>query len=77
MEHLKSAIRQVQPTDIQSYEELSAKFQRLVHSRHKEGLRFQNCSNRSNWFSLWTPIRYIMQFFHLLLPSGTKSTPSG
>ncbi|XP_075638576.1 calmodulin-interacting protein 111 isoform X4 [Castanea sativa] len=35
MEHLKAAIRQVQPSEIQSYEELSGKFQRLVHSSNR------------------------------------------
>ncbi|XP_050245167.1 calmodulin-interacting protein 111 isoform X2 [Quercus robur] len=35
MEHLKTAIKQVQPSEIQSYEELSGKFQRLVHSSNR------------------------------------------
>lgn len=30
MEHLRCAIEQVQPSDVESYEELTAKFQRLV-----------------------------------------------
>lgn len=30
MEHLRFAIEQVQPSDVESYEELTAKFQRLV-----------------------------------------------
>ncbi|KAF2291023.1 hypothetical protein GH714_018653 [Hevea brasiliensis] len=34
MQHLKTAITQVQPSQVQSYEDLSAKFQRLVHSNH-------------------------------------------
>ncbi|GAV86942.1 LOW QUALITY PROTEIN: AAA domain-containing protein, partial [Cephalotus follicularis] len=35
MQHFKIAIRQVQPLKIQSYQELSARFQRLVHSEDK------------------------------------------
>ncbi|KAJ0043373.1 hypothetical protein Pint_18486 [Pistacia integerrima] len=31
MEHLRTAIKQVQPSEIQSYKELSDKFQRLVY----------------------------------------------
>ncbi|XP_058222705.1 calmodulin-interacting protein 111 isoform X1 [Rhododendron vialii] len=54
MEHLKMAIKQVQPSEIQSYEELSVKFQRLVHSSAKtDGLEHQPSSRRSNWKSLW------------------------
>lgn len=36
MEHLKSAVRLVEPSDIQSYEELATKFQRLVKSNIAE-----------------------------------------
>ncbi|PHT30162.1 Calmodulin-interacting protein [Capsicum baccatum] len=32
MEHLKTAIKQVPPSDVHSYQELSNRFQRLVHS---------------------------------------------
>jgi hypothetical protein len=55
MKHLKTAIEQVKPSGIQSYEELSAKFQRLVHSSATEReLGFQQHPPRkSNWFPIW------------------------
>lgn len=54
MRHLKTAIRQVQPSEIHSYEELSAKFQRLVHSSAtEEELGSQQSSSKSNWFPIW------------------------
>lgn len=54
MQHLKTAIRQVQPLEIHSYQELSAKFQRLVHSNSEaDRLEYQQCSNRSTAFSTW------------------------
>lgn len=54
MEHLRMALKQVQPSEIQSYEELSVKFQRLVHTSAKtEGLADEPCSRRSNWKSFW------------------------
>ncbi|CBI32813.3 unnamed protein product, partial [Vitis vinifera] len=54
MEHLKTAIRQVQPSELQSYQELSTKFQRLVHSsdkRDESGLPLR--SSKSTWMPLW------------------------
>lgn len=54
MQHLKNALRQVQPSDIQSYKELSAKFQRLVHSNAREDLsRHHQRSSKSSWFPIW------------------------
>ncbi|KAF2291020.1 hypothetical protein GH714_018469 [Hevea brasiliensis] len=45
MQHLKTAITQVQPSQVQSYEDLSAKFQRLVHSNHgHDELQMQDSS---------------------------------
>lgn len=35
MEHLKAAIKQVQPSEIESYQELKEKFERLVLSSAK------------------------------------------
>ena len=52
MQHLKTAIQQVQPTEINSYKDLSAKFQRLVHSSDKDELGNQECSSRANSFSI-------------------------
>ncbi|KAL5546728.1 hypothetical protein UlMin_006415 [Ulmus minor] len=63
MEHLKTSIRQVQPSEVNSYQELSAKFQRLVHSTGKEEkLSTQECSSGSNW-SLWRYARSAALFF--------------
>ncbi|GFS46761.1 cam interacting protein 111 [Actinidia rufa] len=69
MEHLKAAIKQVQPSEIESYQELTEKFQRLVLSNAKtddlggqlgssktDGLRDQPCSRRSYWKSFCTPV---------------------
>ncbi|XP_022757064.1 calmodulin-interacting protein 111 isoform X3 [Durio zibethinus] len=51
MRHLKAAIRQVRPSDIHLYQELSAKFERLVHSSAVEKtLGSQRCSTG---FTLW------------------------
>ncbi|MBA0796551.1 hypothetical protein Gohar_007314, partial [Gossypium harknessii] len=36
MSHIKTAIRQARPSEIQLYQELSAKFERLVHSSSVE-----------------------------------------
>lgn len=36
MEHLKAGIQQVEPSNVHMYENLSTKFQRLVHSTAKE-----------------------------------------
>lgn len=53
MQHLKYVIAQVQPSTSQSYEELSAKFQRLVHSNGKEKLGHKKCSSSSSWSLIW------------------------
>ncbi|KAL6337620.1 hypothetical protein AAG906_037213 [Vitis piasezkii] len=65
MEHLKTAIRQVQPSELQSYQELSTKFQRLVHSsdkRDESGLPLR--SSKSTWMPLWILITSIKQFLY-------------
>ncbi|XP_057503383.1 calmodulin-interacting protein 111 isoform X2 [Actinidia eriantha] len=67
MEHLKAAIKQVQPSEIESYQELTEKFERLVLSSAKtddfgdqlgssktDDLRDQPCSRKSYWKSFWT-----------------------
>ncbi|XWS49534.1 hypothetical protein CRYUN_Cryun12cG0011300 [Craigia yunnanensis] len=62
MHHLKAAIRQAQPTEIQLYQELLAKFERLVHSSTvEETLGSQQCSTRSTGFTFW----YISSFTSL------------
>ncbi|XP_056842781.1 calmodulin-interacting protein 111 [Raphanus sativus] len=66
MRHLKAAISQVEPTDIQSYKALSEKFQRLVHTdpqrdKEEEVEQRGNKSQRTS-FPLWTPFRSIAMF---------------
>lgn len=80
MKHLKTAIEQVKPSGIQSYEELSAKFQRLVHSSATEReLGFQQHPPRkSNWFPIWNLIKsvasFLYQFPAVLLLSKSASS---
>ncbi|KAK6942139.1 ATPase, AAA-type, core [Dillenia turbinata] len=58
MEHLRTAIGKVSPSQVHSFEELSEKFQRLVHSsaRSKE-LEDQTCSSVSNSIPSWTHLK--------------------
>lgn len=54
MDHLTAAIEQIQPTEIDSYEELSGKFQRLVPSSAElDGPSDQPCLNGSNRTRFW------------------------
>ncbi|XP_041024643.1 calmodulin-interacting protein 111 isoform X2 [Juglans microcarpa x Juglans regia] len=63
MQHLRTAIRQVQPSEIHSYEELSAKFQRLVHSAATEKeLLIQQYSSKSNRFPICLPYMIFVAF---------------
>ncbi|KAG2258303.1 hypothetical protein Bca4012_021575 [Brassica carinata] len=65
MRHLKAAISQVEPTDIQSYKALSEKFQRLVHTdpqRDNEEVEQQVNKNQRPSFPLWTPLKLIVMF---------------
>lgn len=79
MQHLKTAIRQVQPSEIHSCEELSAKFQRLVCTTATEHeLVFQQYSSKSNWFPIWNLIKFVALFFYqfpgaLLLSKSASS----
>ncbi|KAJ6741654.1 AAA-FAMILY ATPASE [Salix viminalis] len=59
MQHLKMAVQQVQPMEINSYQDLSAKFQRLVRSSDKDELGNQECVSRSNSFSVRTMIKSV------------------
>ncbi|KAK6263322.1 hypothetical protein QUC31_009138 [Theobroma cacao] len=63
--HLKAAIRQARPSEIQLYQELSAKFERLVHSSTIEKtLGSQQCSIRSTGLPFCrTLIKSMSQFF--------------
>ncbi|XP_059637434.1 calmodulin-interacting protein 111-like isoform X1 [Cornus florida] len=68
VEHLKSAIEQVFPSEIQSYQELSTKFQRLVHSSAtRDEVGYQPYSSKSNWIHFSRAlIKFIPQFIHRL-----------
>ncbi|KAL5732649.1 hypothetical protein ACOSP7_032004 [Xanthoceras sorbifolium] len=77
MQHLRTASRQVQPSDIQSYKELSTKFQRFVQSSATEDRSgYQKCSSRSAW--IWTLIKSITLFLRRFQTglSQSKSPPS-
>ncbi|WZZ81973.1 hypothetical protein YC2023_102545 [Brassica napus] len=65
MRHLKAAISQVEPTDIQSYKALSEKFQRLVHTdpqRDNEEVEQPGNKNQRPSLTLWTPLKSIVMF---------------
>ncbi|KAM7271714.1 hypothetical protein ACFE04_030928 [Oxalis oulophora] len=69
MQHLRAAIRQVQPSGILPYQELSAKFQRLVHSGAKEDSdqpRNPQISSHSNSTPMWTVVKSALQFIYHL-----------
>ncbi|KAK2984061.1 hypothetical protein RJ640_012012 [Escallonia rubra] len=54
MEHLRFAIKQIQPTEVQSYDDLLAKFQRHVQTTpERDGISHQQCSSRSSWATFW------------------------
>ncbi|XP_021643654.2 calmodulin-interacting protein 111 isoform X1 [Hevea brasiliensis] len=75
MQHLKTVITHVQPSRVQSYQDLSAKFQRLVHSNHgHDELQMQDSSTGSIWFPIRTLIKSAMQFLYHLLAPGSKSS---
>ncbi|KHG11529.1 Calmodulin-interacting protein [Gossypium arboreum] len=63
--HIKTAIRQARPSEIQLYQELSAKFERLVHSSSVEKkLGSQQCSTRFTGFTFWqTVIKPVSELF--------------
>ncbi|KAH6818676.1 Cam interacting protein 111 [Perilla frutescens var. frutescens] len=63
IEHLKAGIRQVQPSDVQMYENLSTKFQRLVHSTAKENdSESEPCPIKPNHITLWSRLRSAVLF---------------
>ncbi|KAJ6700167.1 hypothetical protein OIU79_013245 [Salix purpurea] len=71
MQHLKMAIQQVQPMEINSYQDLSAKFQRLVRSSDKDELGNQECVSRSNSFSVRTMIKSVAHILNRSSASGS------
>ncbi|KAG8372164.1 hypothetical protein BUALT_Bualt12G0038000 [Buddleja alternifolia] len=53
MEHLKAGIQKVQPSDVRTYEKLSTKFQRHVHSTaEKDDLGYEPCSSKPSYLPL-------------------------
>ncbi|KAM6555214.1 hypothetical protein CsatB_002233 [Cannabis sativa] len=73
MQHLKDSIKQVQPTAIHSYQELSEQFQRLVVSRgeeEKEKKASHEHSSRSNWLPVRSLMIAIALFVRCRLPGG-------
>ncbi|RYR32850.1 hypothetical protein Ahy_A10g047377 isoform D [Arachis hypogaea] len=72
MKHLKKAINQVQPSEVQSYQKLSAKFQRAVrscdtneldHMPHKSGYTSFNVRNVLKSCALLLPIPAVILYF--------------
>ncbi|KAE8704186.1 CIP111 protein [Hibiscus syriacus] len=58
--HLKAAIRRARPSEIQLYQELSTKFERLVSSSSVENkLGSQQCSTGLTGFTLWKAVSVI------------------
>ncbi|KHN08907.1 Calmodulin-interacting protein 111 [Glycine soja] len=54
MEHLKMAIKQIQPSEVHSYQKLSTKFQRAVHCCYiKNEFNDMQCDSRSTQFNIW------------------------
>ncbi|GKV28905.1 hypothetical protein SLEP1_g37892 [Rubroshorea leprosula] len=77
MQNLKAAIKHVRPSEIQLYQELSAKFQRLVQSHAgEEKLENQHCSSRSNWFTICKSlIKSVSEFFYGFQTTDAHSKP--
>ncbi|XP_047983509.1 calmodulin-interacting protein 111 isoform X1 [Salvia hispanica] len=58
MEHLKTGVQQVQPSNVDMYENLSSKFQRLVHSSAKEeSLESETCTVKPSHITFWSRLR--------------------
>lgn len=53
---MKAGIRQVQPSNVQTYENLSTKFQRLVHSTAKE----DGLESEPNHIAFWYVIHHFL-----------------
>ncbi|MED6160889.1 hypothetical protein PIB30_055491 [Stylosanthes scabra] len=77
MKHLKKAINQGQPSEVQSYQKLSAKFQRAVRScdinlddmPHKSGYTSFNIRKVLKYCALFLPIPAVILYL--------RTTPSG
>ncbi|XP_010271923.1 PREDICTED: calmodulin-interacting protein 111 isoform X2 [Nelumbo nucifera] len=61
MEHFKTGIARVQPSEVQSYQEFSLKFQRLVHSKLlADDIGHQHKSSISKWTVLRSKLKSLM-----------------
>lgn len=78
MEHLKNAIQNVRPTEIQPYQELSEKFQRLVCSKAQpDDLVCQPQLSPLKGIASWNPLKWIPQlacWFSTVLPWPNTSS---
>lgn len=62
MEHLKNAILHVHPSEIQPYQDLPEKFQRLVHSKAQSNdLECQSQLIEQKGISSWNPVKWTSQ----------------
>ncbi|XP_021863997.2 calmodulin-interacting protein 111 isoform X1 [Spinacia oleracea] len=61
MEHLKTAILRVHPSEIQPYQELSDKFQRLVHSKSPSEACEHQLNRPKELSSCRNPVKWIQQ----------------
>ncbi|XP_057785625.1 calmodulin-interacting protein 111 isoform X2 [Salvia miltiorrhiza] len=67
MEHLKAGVQQVQPSNVQMYENLSTKFQRLVHSTaNEDDLEYKPCLIKPTHITLWSRLRSAVLFLSQL-----------
>ncbi|KAL2320617.1 hypothetical protein Fmac_029586 [Flemingia macrophylla] len=58
MKHLKMAIKQMEPSEVQSYQMLSTKFQRAVYCCDiKDEFNDMQCDSRSTQFNIWKFIK--------------------
>ncbi|KAL2952489.1 hypothetical protein AAZX31_19G114100 [Glycine max] len=65
MEHLKMAIKQIQPSEVHSYRKLSTKFQRAVHCCYiKNEFNDMQCDSRSTQFNIWKFIKSCTSFLY-------------
>ncbi|KAH1077563.1 hypothetical protein GYH30_052883 [Glycine max] len=65
MEHLKMAIKQIQPSEVHSYPKLSTKFQRAVHCCDiKDEFNDMQCDSRSTQFNIWKFIKSCTSFLY-------------
>ncbi|KZV47567.1 calmodulin-interacting protein 111-like [Dorcoceras hygrometricum] len=70
MEHLKAGIKQVQPSDMQTYDELSLRFQRLVHATSEEDNSIcEPISSKQSPIPFWYAIclRNFLAVLHFIL----------